>query len=89
VYTTYVLIDALRFFNKISLFIKKKSELLCKLDLEKEYDHVNWEFLLYLLQRCGFGEKWKSWIRFCISTMRFSILVNGIPSGFFNSTRGL
>jgi hypothetical protein len=31
--------------------------LLCKLDLEKAYDHINWAFLLYLLQRCGFGEK--------------------------------
>jgi hypothetical protein len=29
--------------------------LLCKLDLEKAYDHVNWDFLLYLLQRCGLG----------------------------------
>lgn len=30
--------------------------LLCKLDLEKAYDHVNWDFLLYLLHRCGFGK---------------------------------
>jgi hypothetical protein len=30
-------------------------EVLCKLDLEKA--HVNWEFLLYLLKRCRFGEK--------------------------------
>jgi hypothetical protein len=63
--------------------------LLCKLDLEKAYDHVNWDFLLYLLQRCGLGEKWRDWIHFCISTVRFSILVNGTPSDFFRSTRGL
>jgi hypothetical protein len=63
--------------------------LLCKLDLEKAYDHVNWDFLQYLLHRCGFGEKLRAWIRFCISTVRFSILVNGTPSGFFYSSRGL
>jgi hypothetical protein len=65
------------------------SGLLCKLDLEKAYDHVNWDFLLYLLQRCSFGEKWRAWIRFFISMVRFSILVNGTPSSFFNSSRGL
>ena len=31
--------------------------LLCKLDIEKAYDHVKWEFLMFLLQRCEFSEK--------------------------------
>ena len=31
--------------------------LLCKLDMEKVYDHVSWDFLLYMLRRCGFGKK--------------------------------
>ena len=46
-------------------------------------------FLLYLFRRCSFKEKWHSWIANYISSMRFSDLVNGNPSGFFSSSYGL
>uniref|UniRef100_A0A2N9GR88 Reverse transcriptase domain-containing protein n=1 Tax=Fagus sylvatica TaxID=28930 RepID=A0A2N9GR88_FAGSY len=62
---------------------------LCKLDVEKAYDHVNWKFLIYMLQRCGFSGRWRDWMYSCISTARFSILINGCPNGFFPSSRGL
>ena len=42
-----------------------------------------------MLERCGFSGKWRRWISFCLSTVRFSILINGTPHGFFGSSRGL
>ena len=30
---------------------------LCKLETEKACNHVNWEFMLYILRMCGLGEK--------------------------------
>jgi hypothetical protein len=59
---------------------------LYKLNIEKAYDKVNWEFLLYLLRRCSFGEKYHSWIEFCISLVRFFVLVNDNPYGLFSSS---
>ena len=68
---------------------QKKPGILCKLDTEKAYDHVNWGFLLNILRKMGFGEKWIRWIRFCISTVKFSVLINGAPEGLFEAQRGI
>ncbi|RVW69756.1 hypothetical protein CK203_061849 [Vitis vinifera] len=42
-----------------------------------------------VMQKMGFGSKWLGWMWRWISTAKFSVLVNGVPAGFFPSTKGL
>lgn len=48
---------------------------------------MNWDYLLSVLKDMAFGRKWLEWIGFCISNVRFSILVNCSPEGFFSITK--
>ena len=63
--------------------------LLLKMDIEKAFDHVNWDFLMVVMSKMGFGHRWINWMKWCCSTATFSILINGSPSSFFRSSRGL
>ena len=64
----------------IDLMLKKKEKgVLCKLDIEKAYDKINWNFLTTVLGKMGFKEKWLGWIKWCISTASFSIMLNASP----------
>uniref|UniRef100_A0A803PZR9 Reverse transcriptase domain-containing protein n=1 Tax=Cannabis sativa TaxID=3483 RepID=A0A803PZR9_CANSA len=66
-----------------------KSGMVFKIDFEKAYDRVEWDFLDLVMHKKGFGSTWRKWIRGCLSTTSFSIFVNGRPRGKFRASRGL
>ncbi|KAE8681243.1 hypothetical protein F3Y22_tig00111332pilonHSYRG00015 [Hibiscus syriacus] len=60
-----------------------------KLDMEKAYDRVEWDFLLNVMTRMGFCDSFVNIIRKCISTVSFQIRINGVLSDVFVPQRGL
>lgn len=44
----------------------KEDSMICKVDVEKAHDHVNWEFMDDKQAKMGFGRKWWNWIKVCI-----------------------
>ncbi|GJV02489.1 RNA-directed DNA polymerase, eukaryota, reverse transcriptase zinc-binding domain protein [Tanacetum coccineum] len=67
----------------------KKGLMVFKVDFEKAFDSVRWDFLDSVMEKIGFGSKWRSWIHGCFSNARSSVLVNGSPTAEFDLHRGL
>ena len=67
----------------------KESYMAIKLDMSKAYDRVEWCFLKKIMERMGFNEKWISLIMNCITTVSYSMLINGVAHGCITPTRGL
>ncbi|CAL1358762.1 unnamed protein product [Linum trigynum] len=60
-----------------------------KLDISKAYDRVEWDFLEAMMLKFGFAERWVRMIMKCITTVTYSILVNGHRSEEFQPEMGL
>ncbi|CAL1413585.1 unnamed protein product [Linum trigynum] len=67
----------------------KKGFMALKVDMEKAYDRVEWPFLLEVLVKMGFSSTWVGWIKECLISASFSVMMNGTPSGYFSPSRGL
>ncbi|GKC51518.1 RNA-directed DNA polymerase, eukaryota, reverse transcriptase zinc-binding domain protein [Tanacetum coccineum] len=68
---------------------KKKSLMIFKIDFEKAFDSVSWDFLFQVMVFMGFSPKWISWISGCLSSAKASVLINGSPTTEFHLGRGL
>ncbi|GJW48597.1 putative RNA-directed DNA polymerase, eukaryota, reverse transcriptase zinc-binding domain protein [Tanacetum coccineum] len=59
---------------------RNKKLMVFKVDFEKAFDSLCWDFLDLVMEKLGFGLKWHSWIQGCLRNARSSILVNGFPT---------
>ncbi|XP_026410852.1 uncharacterized protein LOC113306081 [Papaver somniferum] len=71
------LIDARERFQILGMVVK--------VDLEKDFDNLNWKCLDVTMQRFGFGNVWRNWIHWCLSSVRFSMAINCQASSLFRS----
>ncbi|CAL5338788.1 unnamed protein product [Camellia sinensis] len=85
------ILDEVLIANEVVDWWKKSGQmgLILKLDFEKAYDSVNWDCLLDMMSRFGFGIKWRKWIQECLCSSRISVLVNGPPTSEFTPGKGL
>ncbi|KAL0552328.1 hypothetical protein IC582_011437 [Cucumis melo] len=69
--------------------VKKIKGFILKLDIEKAFDNLNWDFIDFVLEKKNFPILWRKWIRGCISNVTYSVIVNGRPQGRIKANRGL
>lgn len=85
------LLDGVMVINELCDCARKSRQkgILSKVDFEKAYDSVRWEFLDYMLGRMGFSMTWRKWIQACLGSSSVSVLVNGSPTDRFPVSKGL
>ena len=67
----------------------KVGDLALKLDMSKAYDRVEWIWLEKIMQRLGFDDKWCTLIMSCVTTVFYSVKINGKPKGHIVPSRGI
>jgi hypothetical protein len=67
----------------------KSPSVMIKLDIEKAFDTVSWEFLLEILAARGFSLRWRNRIAILLATASTKIMISGSLTDTINHGRGL
>ena len=78
--------EAIHSFKKIK---SKSGFFMMKVDLEKAYDRLNWDFLRWVLMDIGLPTNWISLIMFSVTNSDFSLLWNGKKLDPFTPAQGV
>ncbi|XP_026416325.1 uncharacterized protein LOC113311739 [Papaver somniferum] len=60
-----------------------------KIDFEKAYDRLEWNFIFVVFEALGFNVVWINWLKLCVASVNYQVLTNGAPSQPFSPTRGI
>ncbi|GAU32903.1 hypothetical protein TSUD_152630 [Trifolium subterraneum] len=85
------ILDGILIANELVDDAKRNSKdlLLFKVDFEKAYDSVDWDYLDEVMVKMNFPSQWRVWMKACVMTASASVLVNGSPTAEFCFERGL
>ncbi|KAH0701659.1 hypothetical protein KY285_015937 [Solanum tuberosum] len=75
----------------VQAYIRKHISARCmiKIDLQKAYDSVEWIYLEQVLEELCFPAQFRRWIMQCVTTVNYTVLVNGAPTDSFDVAKGL
>lgn len=60
-----------------------------KLDVSKAFDCVEWLYLNHMLSMFGFHSTMINWIMECVTSISYSVNINGYRTGYITPSRGL
>ena len=91
---TYIMQDSMIFTHEAIYGMKgnqnsKENIMVVKLDMEKEYDRINWSFIEMVLLRMGFNNRWVSLIIKCVIIVSYAVVINWEKKNYFKPSRGL
>ncbi|TYK27680.1 LINE-1 retrotransposable element ORF2 protein [Cucumis melo var. makuwa] len=67
--------------------LKKTKGFVLKLDIEKSFDTINWEFIDFMLMKKNYPEKWRNWIKASVMSVQYSVFINDKPCGRIKPNR--